>query len=136
MEKTITAISTPLGKGAISIVRLSGKDALKTALKFFTPLNKQKIEKQKMTLGNFNLDGAKEKCLLVSFQGPNSYTGEDLVEIHVHGGTTLTKLVQDAFCKAGARLAEPGEFTRRAFENGKISLDEAEAIIEEINSES
>lgn len=136
MEKTITAISSPLGKGAISIVRLSGKEALKTALKFFTPLNKQKIEKRKMTLGNLDLDGAKEKCMLVYFQGPNSYTGEDLVEIHVHGGITLTKLVQDAFCKVGARLAEPGEFTRRAFENGKISLDEAEAIIEEINSES
>lgn len=136
MNKTIVAISTPLGSGAISIVRMSGNDALKIAQKFFTPLNKQKIIERKMYLGKFDLGSSFEKCLMVYFPSPNSYTGEDMVEFHLHGGITLTQLVQEKLIEAGAVLAEAGEFTKLAFLNGKLSLDEAEGIIDEINSES
>ena len=134
--KTIVAISTPLAKGAISIVRMSGKNALTIAQKFFTPLKKQKLQPRKMALGKFDLGSSFEKCLMVFFEAPNSYTGEDMVELHLHGGIVLTQLVQQKLLQAGAQLAEPGEFTKLAFLNGKISLDEAEGIIEEINSES
>lgn len=136
MNKTIVAISTPLGSGAISIVRMSGNDALKIAQKFFIPLNKQKIIERKMHLGKFDLGSSFEKCLMVYFPSPNSYTGEDMVEFHLHGGITLTQLVQEKLIEAGAVLAEAGEFTKLAFLNGKLSLDEAEGIIDEINSES
>ena len=134
--KTIVAISTPLAKGAISIVRMSGKNALTIAQKFFTPLKKQKLQPRKMALGKFDLGSSFEKCLMVFFEAPNSYTGEDMVEFHLHGGIVLTQLVQQKLLQAGAQLAEPGEFTKLAFLNGKISLDEAEGIIDEINSES
>ena len=136
MEKPIVAISTPLGKGAISIVRLSGKNSIDLALEFFKPIKKQIIEPRKMILGNFYIEDEKEKCLMVYFKEPYSYTGENMVEFHIHGGSVLTKLLQDKLIEKGARLAEPGEFTKIAFENGKISLDEAEGIIDEINSES
>lgn len=136
MNKTIVAISTPLGSGAISIVRMSGNDALKIAQKFFITLNKQKIIERKMHLGKFDLGSSFEKCLMVYFPSPNSYTGEDMVEFHLHGGITLTQLVQAKLIEAGAVLAEAGEFTKLAFLNGKLSLDEAEGIIDEINSES
>lgn len=134
MNKTIVAISTPLGKGAISIVRMSGEKALETALKFFNC--KSKVEPRKMILGEFDLNGAKEKCLMVYFKAPFSYTGEDVVEFQLHGGITVTRMLQERLIEGGATLAEPGEFSKRAFENRKISLDEAEAIIDEINSES
>ena len=136
MNKTIVAISTPLGSGAISIVRLSGIDAFKIACEFFTPLKKQKIIPRKMHLGKFELGENFEKCLMVYFPSPNSYTGEDMVEFHLHGGLVITQLVQSKLLEAGATLAEPGEFTKLAFLNGKLSLDEAEGIIDEINSES
>ena len=136
MNKTIVAISTPLGSGAISIVRVSGNDALKIAHKFFAPLKKQKIVARKMHLGKFDLGNNFEKCMMVYFPSPNSYTGEDIVEFHLHGGITLTQLVQAKLIEAGAVLAEAGEFTKLAFLNGKLSLDEAEGIIDEINSES
>ncbi len=136
MNKTIVAISTPLGSGAISIVRMSGNDALKIAQKFFIPLNKQKIIERKMYLGKFDLGSSFEKCLMVYFPSPNSYTGEDIVEFHLHGSTALTQLIQTKLIEAGAVLAEAGEFTKLAFLNGKLSLDEAEGIIDEINSES
>lgn len=73
---------------------------------------------------------------MVYFKSPNSFTGEDMVEFQIHGGVTVARLAEQRLINAGARLAEPGEFSKRAFENGKISLDEAEAIVEEINSES
>ena len=135
MEKTIAAISTPLGKGAISIVRMSGKDSLKIAKKVFS-CKDFFVEPRKLYLGNFDLDGQKEKCLAVYFKEPFSFTGQDMVEFQVHGGSALTKQVLQKLLDSGATLAEPGEFSRRAFENGKISLDEAEAIADEINAES
>lgn len=134
MENTIVAVATPLGKGAISIVRMSGKQALKIALKFFN-CNCQ-IQPRKLVLGQFDLGEVKEKCLMVYFKAPFSYTGEDVVEFQIHGGVTVTRLIQEKLIQGGATLAQPGEFSKRAFENAKISLDEAEAIVEEINSES
>ncbi len=136
MNKTIVAISTPLGSGAISIVRLSGENALKIARKFFTPIKNQKIVPRMMHLGKLDLGESFEKCLMVYFPSPNSYTGEDMIEFHLHGGIIVTQLVQSKLLEAGAKLAEAGEFTKLAFLNGKLSLDEAEGIIDEINSES
>lgn len=139
MENTICAISTPIGRGAISIVRLSGKDSLKIMGEVFSSksFDIQKIQPRFMYFGEFDLgDNAKENCLAVYFKAPFTYTGEDLVEFQIHGGTLLTQKVLSRVIEKGARLAEAGEFTKRAFENGKISLDMAESIIGEINAES
>lgn len=134
VNKTIVAISTPLGKGAISIVRMSGSRSKEIAAKVFSC--KEEIEPRKMILGKFKLGQVFEHCLMVYFAAPNSFTGEDIVEFQIHGGVIVANLVQQALIENGAVMAEPGEFSKRAFENGKISLNEAETIIEEINSES
>ena len=134
MEDTIASISTPIGKGAIAIVRMSGKDALSVALKVFHTKN-EKIEPRFMHFGKLKLDDGFEECLMVFFKAPFSYTGEDIVEFQVHGGVLLAQKVLEVCLKNGARLAEPGEFSKRAFLNGKITLDKAEAIIGEINAE-
>ena len=139
MEKTICAISTPLGRGAISIVRMSGKQSLEIARKVFFAKNLDfdKITPRLLYLGKFSFeDKTKETCLMVFFKTPYTYTGEDIVEFQVHGGTVLTQKILSTLLKNGATMAEPGQFTKRAFENGKISLDEAESIIGEINAES
>lgn len=139
MGKIITAISTPLGKGAISIVRMSGKGCLDVAKKVFTSksLSYDKIQPRMLYLGYFSFpDKTKEYCMMVYFKSPCSYTGEDIVEFQIHGGTILSQKVLQTLIDNGATMAEPGEFTKWAFENGKISLDEAESIIGEINAES
>ena len=139
MSKTIVAISTPLGKGAISIVRMSGENSLSIAKKVFSSkkLDYDKIIPRFLYLGNFSLEqNINEQCLMVYFKAPYSYTGEDLVEFHIHGGTLITQKVLARLLENGASMAEAGEFTKRAFENGKLSLDEAESIIGEINAES
>ncbi len=139
MEDTIAAISTPVGKGAVSIIRISGTDSLEVAKKLFhsKSLFYDKILPRFMYLGNFDIDdNEKEKCLMVYFKAPFSYTGEDIVEFQLHGGTFVTQKMLERILNNGARLAMPGEFSRRAFENGKISLDEAESIIDEINAQS
>ncbi len=139
MEKTICAISTPLGRGAISIVRMSGKQSLEIASKVFAAkkLDFDSITPRLLYLGKFAFDdGTKETCLMVFFKAPFTYTGEDIVEFQVHGGTILTQKILSSLLANGASMAEPGEFTKRAFENGKVSLDEAESIIGEINAES
>lgn len=138
MNDTIVAISTPIGRGAISIVRMSGQNCLNIAQTFFssTKLDYKKIIPNMLYLGNFKFDASRERCFMVYFKAPSSYTGEDMVEFQVHGGILLSQKVLETLISAGARLANPGEFSERAFENGKISLDEAEAIIGEINAES
>lgn len=139
MENTICAISTPLGRGAISIVRMSGKKSLEIAKKVFCAksLSYDKITPRLLYLGKFSFgDQTQETCLMVYFNAPYTYTGEDIVEFQVHGGTILTQKILSTLLKNGAVMAEPGQFTKRAFENGKISLDEAESIIGEINAES
>lgn len=139
MESTIASISTPLGKGAISIVRMSGENALNVALKLFSAkkLTKENIEPRKMYLGNFEIEkNIYEKCLMVYFKNPYSYTGEDLVEFQIHGGIIITQKILQKCLENGAIMAQAGEFSKRAFLNGKISLDEAESIVEIIDSES
>lgn len=139
MKNTICAISTPIGKGAVSIVRISGKGSLKIMEEIFSSktLSYDKIMPRYMYFGKLKLaENLQEQCLAVYFKAPLSYTGEDCCEFQVHGGTLLTKKVLERVIEAGARLAQPGEFTKRAFINGKISLDMAESIIGEINADS
>ena len=139
MEKTIATISTPLAKGAIAIVRMSGATAKDVALNIFCAnnLTSENIKSRYMYFGKLKLDESTfEECLMVYFKAPFSYTGEDLIEFQVHGGVLLAQKVLDICLKNGATLAEPGEFSKRAFLNGKITLDKAEAIVGEIDAES
>lgn len=139
MEKTIATISTPLAKGAIAIVRMSGATAKDVALNIFCAnnLTSENIKSRYMYFGKLKLDESTfEECLMVYFKAPFSYTGEDLIEFQVHGGVLLAQKVLDICLKNGVVLAEPGEFSKRAFLNGKITLDKAEAIVGEIDAES
>lgn len=133
MEDTIVALSTPLGSGGISIVRMSGKDSLKIA-KVFSHLP-TKINPRELYLCDIKQDGLFEKCLIVFFKNPNSFTGEDILEFQCHGGIFVCNKIIDLCVKNGARLAEPGEFTKRAFLNGKLSLEQAEGVVDIINSQ-
>ena len=134
---TIAQISTPLGSGGISVIRVSGSKSLDIAKKVFTFKNQPKeLEPRHMYYGNINYNGFTEQCLMVYFKAPFSYTGEDVVEFQCHGGEFLTLNILNACVDAGARLAENGEFTKQAFINGKISLDEAESVIDMINATS
>lgn len=134
-NKTICAISTPLGNGGIAIVRMSGKDSLKI-LQSITNADVSKFEPRKLYLKSIKTENFNDKALLVYFKNPNSFTGEDMVEIQCHGGIVISKGILNTLIKKGAVLAESGEFTKRAFINGKISLDEAEGVIDMINAES
>ena len=139
MEKdTICAISTPIGTGGISIVRVSGDKAKDIAFKIFhsKSLTIKNIKPRYMYLGGINSDNFYEKCIMVYFEGPNSYTGEDIVEFQCHGGVLVTRKLLELLLANGARLAEGGEFSKRAFVNGKMSLDQAEGVIDTINAES
>lgn len=134
---TIAQISTPLGSGGISVIRVSGNKSLDIAKKVFSFKKKpSEIEPRHMYFGNINYEGFTEQCLMVYFKAPFSYTGEDVVEFQCHGGEYLTTQILKACLNAGARLAENGEFTKQAFVNGKISLDEAESVIDMINATS
>lgn len=139
MKNIICAISTPPGKGAISIVRISGEGCLEIMGKVFSSnlFNINAVQPNYLYLGKFHLEnGVNEKCFAVYFKSPKTYTGEDMVEFQIHGGTILAQKVLEKLIQEGAKLAQAGEFTKRAFENGKISLDMAESIIGEINAES
>ncbi len=137
-EDTIAAISTPYGAGGIGIVRISGDNAFNIANTIFIG----KIDFEKMHTHTINygkiVDPKSGKTidevLLSKLKGPNTYTKEDLIEINCHGGSIVTGSVLELILKSGARLAEPGEFTKRAFLNGRIDLTRAEAVIDVINS--
>ena len=132
-EDTIIACSSPLGSGAISCIRVSGKDCPK----IFKKITKKKIKHKKVIIAEIPLKkGIKEKCVLTSYLFPNSYTGEDTIEISCHGNPIIVELVLSFLNDLGCRYAEPGEFTMRAYLNEKISLIEAEAISDLISSES
>ncbi len=128
----IAAISSPPGKGGVAIIRISGEDALQlTAEVFFPASGKSFLEaKPRMQTYGFIIDGGEriDDVLATYFPAPHSYTGENIVEIGCHGGILVTSLVLEAILKKGARAAEAGEFTKRAFINGRLSLTEAEAI--------
>lgn len=134
-NKTICAISTPIGNGGIAIVRMSGKESLKILNKICVGKNLN-FEPRKLTLTQIKTENFNDKALVVYFKNPASYTGEDMVEIQCHGGVLIAKGILDSLIKNGATLAEAGEFTKRAFMNGKMSLEQAEGVIDMINAES
>lgn len=121
-----------MGVGAIAIVRMSGDEALSIASRLFHG----KLEDRKLNLGQFVFEDLKEQCLAVYFKAPRSFTGEDMVEFQVHGGVIVARKVLEALLESGARLAENGEFSKRAFLNGKLSLSSAEGMIDVINASS
>ena len=132
-SNTVAALSTPYGRGAISMIRITGSDTLDIASRVFVPKNKKSIKDHPARTaiygdiyhgGRITDDG-----VLTFYRAPFSYTGEDMAEICCHGGILVTRLVLDALIEAGACYAPPGEFSRRAFVAGKLSLTEAEAVM-------
>ena len=136
IDDTIVAISTPSGKSGIGVVRMSGKNSLNFATRMFYPLNKNiEIKPNLMILGNIDLGSTTDLGFMVYFKAPKSYTGEDIVEFQCHGGLAVTQKIIEKALSLGVRLADPGEFSKRAFINGKMSLDQAEGVIDTINAE-
>ncbi len=141
---TIAAVSTPYGKGGIAVLRISGEDAEKIAERVFEPKSKKQfssIESSKAIYGSIfeYKNGEKRQIddgIAVIFRAPNSFTGENTVEISCHGGILVTQKVLSALLSAGARMAGAGEFTKRAFINGKMSLSSAEALGNLLEAES
>ncbi|MBR3686914.1 MAG: tRNA uridine-5-carboxymethylaminomethyl(34) synthesis GTPase MnmE [Clostridia bacterium] len=133
---TIAAISTPYGKGGIAVLRVSGEDAIKVASRVFEAKSGKALEAvaSSRSVYGYIFDNSNEKKvqiddgIAVCFRAPNSFTGEDTVEISCHGGVLVTQKVLSALLMAGARMAMPGEFTKRSFINGKMSLTSAEAL--------
>ncbi len=139
-DDTIAAIATPLGEGGLAVLRISGSDALAVADKIFVPEGKKSLKPSAATthtiqFGKIVQNGKViDEVLLAVLRAPRTFTREDTVEISCHGGILPAKLVLDAILASGARLAEPGEFTRRAFLNGRIDLAQAEAVADLIHS--
>lgn len=136
---TIATISTPVGKGAIAIVRMSGDKALEIASSIFSTKKLDSFlnaQPNYMYYGNVDLGTFKDNILAVYFKAPNSYTGEDVVEFQCHGGIRLVNELLSVCLKKGCSIADKGEFTKRAFLNGKIALSDAEGIVDMINGES
>lgn len=137
MEETIAAISTPVGSGGIAVIRISGSEALKTADRVFKGKRPLADVPTHTVHYGFAVNGSGERIdevLATVMRAPNSFTREDVVEISTHGGSVASRRVLDALIRAGARMAEPGEFTKRAFLNGRIDLSQAEAVIDIINA--
>ena len=134
---TIAAISTAPGNAGIGIIRMSGEDCFEILKKIFIPKNDGEIKGYTMKYGNIINNKTKEiidEVLVSYFVSPKSYTKENMCEINSHGGMIVEKLILEECIRNGATLAEPGEFTKRAFLNGRIDLSQAEAIIDIINS--
>jgi len=137
MFDTIAAISTPRGEGGIGIVRMSGDEALSILAKMFRPVSGKDI----MDLKNFSInyghihekDTLVDEVMVSIMKGPKTYTKEDIVEINCHGGYLITEKVLELVLRNGARIAEQGEFTRRAFLNGRLDLTQAEAVMDLIH---
>ena len=135
MNDTIAAISTTLGVGAISIIRVSGNDAIKIVNKIFKGKNLEKVETHTINYGHIvDKDEIIDEVLVSVMKSPKTFTTEDVVEINCHGGISTTNKVLELLLNNGARLAEPGEFTKRAFLNGRIDLTQAESVMDLINS--
>jgi tRNA modification GTPase len=138
-QETIIALATPNGLGAISVIRISGNNSIKITEKLFKSNKNKLLSNQKshtvhlghIMKGNHELD----EVLITLFKGPNSYTGEDTIEISCHGSTYIQKEIINLFIDNGIRIANPGEFTLRAFLNGKMDLNQAEAVADLIASE-
>ena len=135
MNDTICAIATSQGVGAIAIIRISGEDSIKIVNKIFKGKDLEKVESHTINYGHIT-DGDKiiDEVLVSVMKAPKTFTAEDTVEINTHGGISPTNKVLELLLENGCRLAEPGEFTKRAFLNGRIDLLEAEAVMDMINS--
>lgn len=136
---TIAAIATAPGNSGISIIRISGEEAIPVADRIFQKKKGSRpLSEEKSHTIHYGFihdeDEVVDEVLLMLMRGPKSYTAEDTVEIDCHGGMLVTRRILETVLKAGARLAEPGEFTKRAFLNGRIDLSQAEAVIDVINS--
>ena len=140
MSNTIAAISTAQGEGGIGVIRISGESAIEIADKIFKNINKKKLTDMKGYTAAFGkvIFGGEEidEAVALVFRAPHSYTGENVVELSCHGGVYVTARVLRAALDSGARPAEPGEFTKRAFLNGKMDLTEAEAVADIISARS
>jgi tRNA modification GTPase len=138
-QETIVALATPSGAGAIAIIRLSGKDAITIAADVFQSVSGKDITKQKthtIHLGHITDNGKiYDQVLLSIFKGPNSYTGENVIEISCHGSTFIQQQIIQLLLRKGAKMAQAGEFTLRAFLNGKLDLSQAEAVADLIASD-
>ena len=135
MNDTITAISTTQGVGAISIIRVSGNDAIKIVNKIFKGKNLETVESHTINYGHIvDKDEVIDEVLVSVMKSPKTFTTEDVVEINCHGGISTTNKILELVLNNGARLAEPGEFTKRAFLNGRIDLTQAESVMDLINS--
>jgi tRNA modification GTPase len=134
---TIAAISTPIGEGALAVIRLSGGDSLAVLAPIFHgAISPKKFIPRQVVFGKIHdAAGKVDEVLVTYFQAPHSYTGEDVVEISCHGGILVTRRVLDLLLAAGARMANPGEFTQRAFLNGKMDLTRAEAVMDLIRAQ-
>ena len=137
MNDTIVAISTTMGVGAISIIRLSGKDAISIVNQCFKGKNLEEVPTHTINYGHI-YDGEEliDEVLVSVMKGPRSFTAEDIVEVNSHGGIITTNRILETMLNHGARLAEPGEFTKRAFLNGRIDLVKSEAVMDLIESKS
>lgn len=138
-QETIVALASPSGAGAIAVVRLSGADAINIASTVFQSVSNKDLNKQKthtIHLGHI-VDGGKiyDQVLVSIFKNPNSYTGEDVIEISCHGSTFIQQQIIQLLLRKGAKMAQPGEFTLRAFLNGKLDLSQAEAVADLISSD-
>ena len=139
MEETIAAIATPAGKGGVAIIRLSGKNPLEITAQMFTPSGKTAVpdfQPYRLYPGTIACDGFTDYGMAVYFKAPHSYTGEDVVEFQCHGGESIARGVLKKALSLGAKSAGKGEFTKRAFLNGKLSLASAEGVADMINGES
>ena len=135
MNDTIAAISTTMGVGAISIIRVSGNDAINIVNKIFKGKDLTNVDSHTITYGHI-IDNKNiiDEVLVSIMKAPRTFTREDVVEINAHGGIAITNKVLELLLLNGCRLAEPGEFTKRAFLNGRIDLIEAEGVMDLINS--
>ncbi len=136
MEQTICALSTPYGRGGIAVIRVSGPESIAITSKIFH--SKQNIKTKPshtVTFGRI-IEGENvvDQVLVAVFRGPNSFTGEDVCEISCHGGIVTVNKIIDLLIENGCSMAQPGEFTKRAFLNGKLSLTEAEAVKDVIDA--
>jgi tRNA modification GTPase len=138
-QETIVALATPSGAGAVAIIRMSGKESITIAKEVFESVSGKDITKQKthtIHLGTI-VDGTKvyDQVLVSIFKNPNSYTGEDVIEISCHGSTFIQQQIIQLLLRKGCRMAQAGEFTLRAFLNGKLDLSQAEAVADLISSD-
>lgn len=134
---TITAISTPIGEGAIAIVRLSGPDAISITNELFTGKNLHDVPSHTINYGKIidpETNDIADEVMVSVMRAPKTFTREDIIEINCHGGMVAVNRVLDIILSKGARLAEPGEFTKRAFLNGRIDLSQAEAVMDLIRA--